>query len=70
MKTNSVLRLLARATLCAAAAALAWGWIAALEQPPRPEISGESADLVIAGVARVPLAAPWVVQMTSLLRAR
>ncbi|MBX3738655.1 MAG: hypothetical protein KF715_18315 [Candidatus Didemnitutus sp.] len=70
MKTNSVLRLLVRVALCVAAAALAWGWIAALEQPPRSEASGGSADMVIAGMARVPLAAPWVVQVSSLLRAR
>jgi len=70
VKTNSVLRLLVRATWCVAAAALAWGWIAALEQSPRTEVPAGSVDVMIAGIARVPFAAPWAVQLSSLLRTR
>lgn len=71
VKTKFLPQLLARSALCAALAAAAWVGLESLEFAARSE-NGASAttDIAMASLAKVPVAAPWVLQLSALLRGR
>ncbi|MBI2512704.1 MAG: hypothetical protein HYV96_12050 [Opitutae bacterium] len=71
MKTKFLPQLLARVALCAALAAAAWAGLESLEFAARSENgAAASADIAMTSLAKVPVAAPWVLQLTALLRGR
>ena len=71
MKTKFLLPLLLRLTLGVALLAAALGGLEALELASRPEgKAATTTDVALAGLASVPVAAPWVLQVTALLRGR
>jgi hypothetical protein len=71
VNTKSLLQLLARLALCAAIVGAVWGGLNTLEVASRTEIDATaSTEAALANLAKVPVAAPLVLQLTVLLRGR
>lgn len=71
MKTKFLLPLIVRLALCAVVAAAAWGGLEALDLASRTESkSPVSPDMALAGLTQVPVATPFLLQLTALLRGR
>lgn len=71
MKTKFLLPLILRLALCAAVVAAAWGGLEALELASRTDAKPPgSPEMALAGLTRVPVATPLVLQLTALLRKR
>lgn len=71
MKTKFLPQLLLRIALCAVLGALAWVGLGSLEFAARAEDDASaSTEIAMAGLATVPVAAPWLLQLNALLRGR
>lgn len=71
VKTKFLPQLLLRIALCAVLGAAAWVGLGSLETDARADgDASASTDIAMAGLATVPVAAPWLLQLSALLRGR